>query len=434
MDTTVTTYTKSESDRRWSGWSLCVLGVLGVLSASVSVAMAQFQMPDMKSMSGIPRPVDDLPAGSISVRLIRGSLSNNITGHPVELHVGGKVRTAKTDDTGRAQFDKIPAGTTVKATADVDGEHLESQEFPAPAQGGIRLMLVAIDKNAAPATQPDAAPIPGQVVISNQSRIVMEPGDEAVNVFYLLDIENTARVPVNPPAPFAFDLPKEAVGSGVMEGSTPQAALTGRRVVVQGPFAPGHTFLQVGMSLPSTDGSIEISQAFPANIQSLAVVAQKVGNAALSSPQITNQREMPADGQTFIAATGGAINAGQPISLTLSGLPHHNAMPRRIALLLALAIAVVGIVALSKPAPASASQASERKRLLSRREKLLNELVKLETDRRAGRADDRRYATRRDELIVSLEHVYGALDSEEHAVSSTTAPRLAAPAGALGAS
>src|SRR5262249_35088164 len=155
---------------------LCVLCILGALCARP--ASAQFQMPDPKQMSGIPRPVDDLPAGSVSVRLIRGSLSNNIAGHPVDLHVGGKVQTVKTDENGRAQFDKLPAGATLKATADVDSEHLESQEFPAPAQGGIRLMLVATDKNAAPATQPDAPAVPGQVIITNQSRIVMEPRDE----------------------------------------------------------------------------------------------------------------------------------------------------------------------------------------------------------------------------------------------------------------
>ena len=31
-------------------------------------------------------------------------------------------------------FDKLPAGSPVKAIAVVDGEHLESQEFPAPTQ------------------------------------------------------------------------------------------------------------------------------------------------------------------------------------------------------------------------------------------------------------------------------------------------------------
>ena len=86
-------------------------------------------------MSGIPRPVGDLPDGSMSVRVIRGSVTNSLPGQTVELRVGSKVQTAKTDDAGRVQFDKLPAGETLKASATVDGEHLESQEFPAPAQG-----------------------------------------------------------------------------------------------------------------------------------------------------------------------------------------------------------------------------------------------------------------------------------------------------------
>src|SRR5690349_24172505 len=43
-------------------------------------------------ISGIPRPVTDLPNGSISVRLIRGDLSNNIPNHPVDLHVRSEER------------------------------------------------------------------------------------------------------------------------------------------------------------------------------------------------------------------------------------------------------------------------------------------------------------------------------------------------------
>jgi hypothetical protein len=396
------------------GRASVLLGFLCVLAGG-AVLHAQFQMPDPKQMSGIPRPVDDLPSGSISVRLIRGSLSNNIAGHPVELHLGAKVQTVKTDENGRAQFDKVPAGTTVKATADVDGEHLESQEFPAPAQGGIRLMLVATDKNAAPATSPEAPAVSGQVVITDQSRIVIEPGDEVVNVFYLLDIENTARVPVNPPSLFAFDLPKEAVGSGIMEGSSPKASLSGRRVIVQGPFPPGQTFVQVGMSLPSTSGSVEISQAFPANLATLAVIAQKTGQETLSSPQIQRQREMPADGKIFIAATGGPVNAGQPIQLTLSGLPRQSSAPRIIALLLAGGILLVGVAAASKPSAPETNLAAERKRLLARREKLLTDLARAETERRAGHgpmADDRRYAARREELVAALENVYSALDGD----------------------
>ena len=91
-------------------------------------------MPDPKQMSGIPRPVTDLPAGHVSVRLIRGQLSNNIQGHPVEIVGGTKPMVVNTDENGRAEFSGIAPGTTVKAIANVDGERLESQEFPWPAQ------------------------------------------------------------------------------------------------------------------------------------------------------------------------------------------------------------------------------------------------------------------------------------------------------------
>src|SRR6266849_680882 len=258
---------------------LCVLGVLCVDSA---VVRAQFQMPDPKQMAGIPRPVADLPNGAISVRLIRGALSNNIANHPVELRVGSKVLTVKTDESGRAQFNDVTPNATVKASADVDGEHLESQEFPAPA-------------------------IAGQVVIGDQSRIVIQPREEAVELFYLLDIANNARVPVNTPAPFVFDMPKDARGTAIMEGSSPQASVKGTRVTVEGPFAPGHTFVQVACELPAANGSVEIAQRLPANLEQLAVVVKKVGETSVSSPQLKEQREIPADGDMFIAATGGPV-------------------------------------------------------------------------------------------------------------------------------
>ncbi|HKF65331.1 MAG TPA: hypothetical protein VKB36_02345, partial [Vicinamibacterales bacterium] len=166
-------------------------------------------MPDPKQMAGIPRPVTDLPDGSISVRLIRGQLSNNIAGHSVEAHLeNGRVVTVKTDDAGRAQFDKLQAGASVKFTANVDGEQLESQEFPVPSQGGIRLMLVATDKNAAAAAGGPA--VSGQVSLSENSRIVFEPGDETVTVYYILEIVNGGSSPVTPAPPFALDMPKAA--------------------------------------------------------------------------------------------------------------------------------------------------------------------------------------------------------------------------------
>ena len=359
----------------------------------------------------MPRPVIDLPDRAISVRLIRGSLSNNITNFPVELHLGTDVRTVRTDDAGRAEFTGLQPGVSAKAVAIVDGERLESEEFPVPARGGIRLMLVATDKSK-PAAAARTAPVSGQVALGNQSRIVIEPGDEAVQVFYLFEIVNKAQAPVNPSAPFVFEMPAGAAGTTVMEGSSPQASVNGSRVTVKGPFAPGPTPLQVACEMPALTGSLELTQAFPAELEQLAVIVKKLGSTRLTSPQIANQQDMSAQGETFIAATGGAVPAGRPIVLTLEDLPHHNAAPRWIALGLAIAIAAAGAWGATRPED-RAARAAERKQLLARRDKLFGELVRLEGEHRSGRGNPAKHAARREELVAALEHVYGALDSDD---------------------
>ena len=383
-------------------------------------------MPDARQMSGIPRPVDDLPAGTVSVRLVRGDLSNNLVNHPVELHVGGKVTVVATDENGRAQFDRLTPGAPLKAVAVVDGERLESQEFAAPAGGGIRMLLVATDKGKeARAAEAATAPaVAGPVIIGGESRIVVEPdGEERARVYYLLDISNTAQVPVNPPMPFRFDVPTAALGTSIMEGSSPQASVNGRRVQVQGPFPPGNTRVQAAFALPvSSGGSLEISQPLPAPLAHLAVIVKKVGNVRLSSPQLAKQQEMPANGELYIAAAGnGGIAAGEPVVLNVTDLPHHSALPRGIALSIALGIVVVGVWTARRHDPEDRGAA--RKALIARREKLFQDLVRLELDRRRGRGDQLRYAARREELVAALEHVYGALDSDE------TAPGPAGDAG-----
>ncbi len=404
--------------------SIPFLGVLGVLCVSRAQLAAQIEMPDPKQMSGIPRPVTDLPDGSVSVRLIRGSLSNNITNHPVELHVGSKVQTAKTDDSGRAQFDGLTAGASLKAVAVVDGERLESQEFPAPARGGVRLLLVATDNTKKP--EPAAtAPVSGQVALGGDSRVVLEPGEETVRMYYILDIVNSARAPVNLATPFVFDMPTGAVGTTVIEGSSPQAKVSGTRVSVQGPFAPGRTSVQIGCELPVPADTLHVTQQFPAPLERLAVIVKKVGATTLSSPQITSQRDLTAEGQTFILATGGAVAAGQPLVMSLGELPHHSSAPRGIALSLVVAIVAAGVWASRRPGD-TAARVAERRRLIARRDKLFNDLVRLERERRTGRGDEARYRTRREEMVAALEHIYGALDGDDTGPEPATGAGLAA--------
>ena len=373
-------------------------------------------------MAGIPRPVTDLPNGSVSVRVIRGAMTNIVANQSVELHVGATVLTSKTDNAGRAQFENLAAGAVVKAVATVDGERLESQEFPAPAQGGIRLLLVATGGSKGPTADPSAPAVTGPVTIGGQSRIVMEPGEETVALYYLLEIVNSAHTPVNPVAPFVFDMPSGASGTAFLQGSSPLATMSGTHVSVRGPFPPGSTLVQVGCELPAASGSVNIAQRFPAAIEQFTLIAKKVGEIKVVSPQLAAQQEMAARGETFIAGEGTSVAAGQPLSLSLTGVPHHSPVPRWTALLLAAGIILGGVWAATGVPKDAGARAAERKRLMARREKLFGDLVRLEHDcqhRLEGRApgttavNDRRHIARREEIVAALEHIYGALDSDD---------------------
>ena len=375
-------------------------------------------MPDPKQMAGIPRPVNDLPNGTVSVRLIRGQLSNNITDFPVELHVGTQVRTVKTDEGGRAEFANLPAGTTLKAVAVVDGERLESQEFPAPGDGGIRLMLVATDTTKRAAAS--VAAVTGAVSMGGQTRIILEPAEESVSVYYLLDIVNNSASPVNPSTPFTFEMPPGSSGTTLLEGSSPSATVNGPTVSVAGPFAPGRTLVQAAARVPIDGATLNITQRFPAPLEQLAVVVRKLGDTRLTSPQFAQQQDMAQGGETFIAATGPAVAAGQPIVLSIANLPHHSSIPRYAALSLAGLIIVAGAW-FARGGDDAGARAAERKRLVARREKLFADLVRLEHEKRAGKTADAKYDARREALVASLEQLYGALDSDEEGAGPAAA-------------
>jgi hypothetical protein len=374
------------------------------------VASAQLQMPDPRQMAGIPRPVTDLPAGRVSVRLIRGQLANNIQGHPVEMHAGGKVlNTVKTDENGRAEFGGVAPGTTVKAVATVDGERLESQEFPWPGDGGIRLMLVATPKGS-DAPPPVFQPQPGNVVFGDQTRVIIDHADDGLQVYYILDIRNSARTPVNPPSAVVINMPAGAETPTVLAGA-PQAVSLGDHVAITGPFASGQTEVQIAFRLPVDSGDVTFEQTLPLALPSLALVMKKIGDISLTSPQLPNVQERVLEGERYILAQGPAIPAGTPLAITVSGLPHHSPLPRRIALVLAIIMLGGGFWAASRKVSPTAN-AARVKQLTGKREKIYNELVRLEQQRRAGSIDAAKYAERRPALVSQLERVYRDLDSE----------------------
>jgi len=373
------------------------------------------QMPDPKAMSGTPLPVPDLAVGSVSARVIRGALTNPLPGQTVELLGAGDARTATTDEAGRATFSGLAPATRVKLAVTVNGERIESQEFAVPSAGGIRVMLVATDAEIEKRAADDralaqGAAVDGVVVLGEQSRFVLEVGDDALNVFNMLQIVNTAKRPVNIGAPLVFDLPPGATGAGMLEGSAPNAVAAGKKVTITGPFAPGNTMVQFAYSVPLGSETVVIAQKMPAQLTQMSVIAQKIGNMQLASPQVSEKREMPADGQTFIVGQGGSVKAGDTVTLTLSGLPHRSSWPATITLILSAVILAAGAWGATRGR--TPQQDKTRAQLQARRDKLFSELTQLEEQRRKGAVDDRAYATRREHLVTALEDLYAGLERE----------------------
>ena len=374
-------------------------------------AVAQ-QMPDPSQMAGRPLPAPELQAGMVSVRVVRERMGNNIANHPVALKAGNRTLNATTDAQGRATFGDVPPGTTITVETVVDGETLRSQEFAVPPSGGVRVALIAgLDAAAArdKATREDAAKQParrGVVVFGGESRVILEFQDDNLQVFYLLDIVNNAMTPIDIGEPMFIVLPEGASGAGLLEGSSPLATAQGDRIRLDGPFPPGNTPVQVGYRFRYSGESATLAQQWPAAFEQLFVAAEKVGNLQIASPQFQQQQEANAGGAPFLMATGGRLNAGDTLTVSLSGLPHKNVMLRNVGLGFGLLILVAGFWA----ALSGGGEKDGAAALGKRKEKLLADLVALEEQHRQGRIDERRYASRRQSLVSQLERVMGEID------------------------
>jgi hypothetical protein len=308
-------------------------------------------------------------------------------------------------------------GARITASAVIDGERLESQEFAVPASGGVRLMLVATDPATEARSVEDrtlaAGPAqPGIIVLGDQTRFVFEMSDNGLNAFNIVQILNTARTPVQPSQPVVFEIPEEGAGAALLEGSSPQATAQGKRIMVAGPFAPGMTLVQYGYSLPYSGDRLTIHQTLPAQLTRLTVLAQKVGEMQLASPQMPQHRDMQADGRTYIVGQGPALKAGEVLTFEFSGLPHGPTWPRNVALGLAVAVLAAGVWGAFRPGRGNRGVIERRQKLEARRDRLFNELVSLEEQQRSGGLDRERYDRQRRELVGALERIYAQLDQE----------------------
>jgi len=388
-------------------WILGVVVLCGIASAQ--------DMPDPSLIHGRAIPAAELPAGTVTVRVVREAIGNNVPGQQVRVTVGGTTRSATTDAQGRAEFTDLPkGGADAVAEVTVDGEKLVSQPFAVPASGGLRVILVAgIAKAAERKKQEEAAaaaepPTKGIVVFGGNSRVLMQFNNDALDVYYILEIVNSARTRVDIGGPLVINLPSRASGATALEGSSKAATVTEDRITIAGPFASGTTMVQVAYRMPHDTAELTMTQTWPAAFQQIIVGVQKIGDLKVSSPQLNQTNDVRTDnGDLFVLGNGPGLPANGTLTLTLSGLPFRSQTPRYVALALAGGLLAFG----AWFAFSGRSRVEEtRQALVARRDTLLGQLAQIESKRRSGASEAEGQAKRRSRILTELEQIYGELD------------------------
>ena len=388
-------------------WGLVACALLAI------PAHAQLNMPDPALIHGKAIPAPELPTGTVTVRVVRETIGNNLSGQTVRVTTGSASRTDSTDGEGRAEFPNLVAGVEGRAEVTVNGETLVSDPFTVPSSGGLRVILVAGLKEAAArrekqqAEEAAAPPVKGTVVFGGATRIVMEFRDDRLQMFYMLDVVNNARNRVDIGGPLIIQLPTGAGGAATMEGSSPSASVSGDVVTVLGPFAPGSTPVNIGFVLNYNSPDVTIEQTWPAPLETVTVAIERVGAMNMTSPQFSETRDVSAaDGTPYLVANGPGLAANGLLTVQLTGLPVHSRTPVYVGVGLGLAVLAFGAwLGFGR----RRKDEDLRRRLVQRRDTLLGELARLE-ERRQRDALDAKGVARRQRLLGELEQIYGELD------------------------
>ena len=268
---------------------------------------------------GNPLPDDNLPLGTISVRVVAGTPSVPVTGHDVTLSVNNEPRTARTDAAGRATFAGLPAGATVQAKiADAEGKDVTSSAFQVPEQGGARLMLSTkpfTGMGGGAEAGPMGGAMPEARAMSGQPRPERAdaPGTYTVRVTYNdLKLVDGKLTDPNPPV----DTPVAMVAYGADDSIVVTTKKTSKdgHVTFDNLDQTGSTAYFVLATLPRGTG-------FDRLIAVPAIPDPQAGVRAVLSGDKRDATTPPIDDYTKLVPQDGTVTPPGKVRVTLDGVP-----------------------------------------------------------------------------------------------------------------
>lgn len=298
--------------------------LVSILVATTAVAVvdlprASAQMP--ADALGKPRMVGELPPGTVTVRVIAGSMSSPVVGADVTMLVNDQPRTARTDAAGRATFAGLPVGAMVQAKIiDENKKEVASDPFAVPAQGGARMMMSTkpLEGGGAMMAGPAAGMPEGRAVSGQpQPDRMTSPGTYTVRVTYnSIGLKDGVIHDPNPPVDHPVALAAYAADDSikVLTAKTNKEGVA----VFDGLDTTGGTSYFALTTLPrnnATDRLIAVTTVFDSQAGQKVVLSGEKREATL--PPVDDYGKLiPRDGQT--------LPAGK-VRITLDGVPEPGA-------------------------------------------------------------------------------------------------------------
>lgn len=158
-------------------------------AAGAGGPMMRGGMPNPREMSGMARPESNDDPRSLTIRVVRGQMSNNVPDHPVHLVAfasdGSVTRmTQRTDAGGRVQFKDLDTRKVAYYAMSVlprqlgertVGDRLRSSIIMMPPQVGLRLLLAG--------ELPDGGAAPAEDLSDVETQRALGPGELVVNLY-----------------------------------------------------------------------------------------------------------------------------------------------------------------------------------------------------------------------------------------------------------
>ncbi len=365
-----------------------------------------------------------LPAGTIVVE-VRDKDEQPIAGADVMLGIlqnsvaKGESRSRRMghgDATGAVRFDGLTGGSAIAYRVSIAWSGaVGAQPGDASAHASYAAIPFNLEPNAGQRVRLHVYPTTSKIddaLVAMQSVVYIELKDDVLQFEEMLSVYNFGSV-TWVPNDLVFELPKgwKALTSQQQMSDVGVDSVEGRGARLRGTFAPGQHDIEMRFQVPY-DGSsrVDLVQALPPHVASARVIAEAARDMVLEVPGFPAAALQQNGRGQRVLITERQMKPGEAASdlrITLDHLPGPGP-GRWIASGISVALVLGGLFIARGKTGRRIAAAENETELERARERLLDELARLERAHTAGEVGPKTYERARRLLLDSLARVLPA--------------------------